>query len=193
MSKTEKDNLKMKPSSDKKHGLCDFEFIPIHLAIMYLSVILCLLHLALGIMLIIFGNYINSGVFALWAITNKPWPAIELENISSTEKDVVFLQVVCWVCGALNFVPVFFMAWLAITYSSLILSPEPWTWLQWNRERKDAMDYIINVDKENDSSQRDEMKLWKTMTLKQRNDIEKYNQEGMFSLKKLDQEILTYV
>ena len=118
----------MKPSSDKKHGLCDFEFIPIHLTILYLSMILCLLHLALGIMLIIFGNYINSGVFALWAITNKPWPAIELEDISNTENDVVFLQVVCWVCGALNFVPVFFMAWLAISYSSLILSPEPWTW-----------------------------------------------------------------
>ena len=190
MSKTEKDNLKMKPSSDKKHGLCDFEFIPIHLAILYLSVILCLLHLALGIMLIIFGNYINSGVFALWAITNKPWPAIELEDISNTENDVVFLQVVCWVCGALNFVPVFFMAWLAITYSSLILSPEPWTWLQWNRDREDAMYHIINVDKENDSSQRDEMKLWKTMTLEQRNDIEKYSKEGMFSLKKLDEEIV---
>ena len=153
--------------------------------------LLCLLHVASGIMLIIFGCCFDSGVFALWAITNEPWPAIATEDdMSSTRNYVVFLQVACWVCGAINFILVFFMAWLVITFSSLIFSPKPWVFEQWNKERKYAINWITGADKKKHVRQRDEMKLWKTMNLSQHNELEKYNQEGMFKLKKLNPELV---
>ena len=175
----------MEPTSAKKHGLCDFEFVLHHLLSMYLSALFCFLHLSMGIMLIIFGNFTNSGSFALWAITNKPWPAIVMtDDLKSAANYLLFLQWTCWICAAICFVLVFFMACLGLNYYSLICSPRPWVKQSWNKARKDATDAIEFPYRDEDKHETEdsgvEIKLWKTMTTEQRAEMAKYHPEGMF-------------
>ena len=70
-----------------------FKLFPLHTWIYILYVVLAILLPIFGTLLILCGNYTNTGYFSLFAILNYPWPKLKLEDPNYTATSLELLQV----------------------------------------------------------------------------------------------------
>ena len=87
---------------EKNHGLPEKKqhllgtacsLFPIHMWLYCLYIVLALLLPVFGTLLIICGNWINSGYFSLFALLSRPWPKLQVEDASYEKTVLQMLQV----------------------------------------------------------------------------------------------------
>ena len=66
---------------------------PLHAWLYFLYIALAILLPIFGTLLIICGNWSNTGYFSLFAILNYPWPKLKLEDPNYTATSLELLQV----------------------------------------------------------------------------------------------------
>ena len=66
---------------------------PLHAWLYFLYIALAILLPIFGTLLILCGNYTNTGYFSLFAILNYPWPKLKLEDPNATATSLELLQV----------------------------------------------------------------------------------------------------
>ena len=69
------------------------KLFPLHAWLYFLYIILAILLPIFGTLLIICGNWSNTGYFSLFAILNYPWPKLKLEDPNYTATSLELLQV----------------------------------------------------------------------------------------------------
>ena len=69
------------------------KLFPLHAWLYFLYIVLAILLPIFGTLLIICGNWSNTGYFSLFAILNYPWPKLKLEDPNYTATSLVLLQV----------------------------------------------------------------------------------------------------
>ena len=69
------------------------KLFPLHTWLYILYVLLAILLPIFGTLLILCGNYTNTGYFSLFAILNYPWPKLKLEDPNATATSLELLQV----------------------------------------------------------------------------------------------------
>ena len=69
------------------------KLFPLHTWLYILYVVLAILLPIFGTLLILCGNYTNTGYFSLFAILNYPWPKLKLEDPNATATSLELLQV----------------------------------------------------------------------------------------------------
>ena len=77
-----------------KHPLgTSCKLFPLHAWLYFLYIVLAILLPIFGTLLIICGNWSNTGYFSLFAILNYPWPKLKLEDPNYTATSLELLQV----------------------------------------------------------------------------------------------------
>ena len=77
-----------------KHPLAtSCKLFPLHACLYFLYIVLAILLPIFGTLLIICGNWSNTGYFSLFAILNYPWPKLKLEDPNYTATSLELLQV----------------------------------------------------------------------------------------------------
>ena len=105
-----------------------FKLFPLHTWLYILYIVLAILLPIFGTLLIICGNYTNTGYFSLFAILNYPWPKLKLEDPNATATSLELVQV-----GTIFVFPQFFASnersfsarLLDIWFLLLVLRPLP--------------------------------------------------------------------
>ena len=69
------------------------KLFPLHAWLYILYIVLAILLPIFGTLLIVCGNYTNTGYFSLFAILNYPWPKLKLEDPNYTAPSLELLQV----------------------------------------------------------------------------------------------------
>ena len=69
------------------------KLFPLHAWLYFLYIVLAILLPIFGTLLIICGNWSNTGYFSLFAILNYPWPKLKLEDPNYTAISLELLQV----------------------------------------------------------------------------------------------------
>ena len=69
------------------------KLFPLHTWLYFLYIVLAILLPIFGTLLIICGNWSNTGYFSLFAILNYPWPKLKLEDPNYTATSLELLQV----------------------------------------------------------------------------------------------------
>ena len=69
------------------------KLFPLHAWLYILYIVLAILLPIFGTLLILCGNYTNTGYFSLFAILNYPWPKLKLEDPNATATSLELLQV----------------------------------------------------------------------------------------------------
>ena len=69
------------------------KLFPLHTWLYILYIVLAILLPIFGTLLILCGNYTNTGYFSLFAILNYPWPKLKLEDPNATATSLELLQV----------------------------------------------------------------------------------------------------
>ena len=88
----EKDNSNLPEKT--KHPLgTSCKLFPLHVWLYFLYIVLAILLPIFGTLLIICGNWSNTGYFSLFAILNYPWPKLKLEDPNYTATSLELLQV----------------------------------------------------------------------------------------------------
>ena len=126
--------------------------------------------IAMGIFLIICGNYANTGYFAIFAITNNPWPAVIIDAFDETTAAVEMLQLTCWISG---FFCLFFsvvLMYIVIVNHRLMFSQQPYNRSMWNKIQMDTNRCLVEAGVRDEEVEEQASRL----TLKQKNDMMKY-------------------
>lgn len=92
------DNEKLKVK--EAHSCSDgHSFFPKFKAIFGILIFSCICLFLIGIFLIIGGNWANSGYFAFFAITDRPWPNKTVKDRDAVLSTLKFLQASLWFSG----------------------------------------------------------------------------------------------
>ena len=81
------------------------KLFPLHAWLYFLYIALAILLPIFGTLLIICGNWSNTGYFSLFAILNYPWPKLKLEDPNYTATSLELLQVSLIIITKENFFP----------------------------------------------------------------------------------------
>ena len=66
---------------------------PIHMWLYFLYIVLVIVLAVFGTLLILCGNWTNTGYFSLFAMLNWPWPKLEVEDANYHAAVLELLQV----------------------------------------------------------------------------------------------------
>ena len=89
----EKENDSNLPEKTKHPLGTSCKLFPLHVWLYFLYIVLAILLPIFGTLLIICGNWSNTGYFSLFAILNYPWPKLKLEDPNYTATSLELLQV----------------------------------------------------------------------------------------------------
>ena len=93
MSNTKENRLKTLGEKEKHKFNTGCSLFPIHMWLYFLYIALAVILPIFGTLLIICGNYSNTGYFSLFAILNYPFPGLKVEDPNYTASSLEVLQV----------------------------------------------------------------------------------------------------
>ena len=93
MSTTKENQLKTLGEKEKHEFNTGCSLFPIHMWLYLLYIALAVILPIFGTLLIICGNYSNTGYFSLFAILNYPFPGLKVEDPNYTASSLEVLQV----------------------------------------------------------------------------------------------------
>ena len=89
------DDLKYK----KAHTFSDAgRFFPLHRNLFIMNIFFFIVLIVCGVLLILCGNYGNTGYFSFMSLTNK-YPGVAVADEVTTALTLEFLQLSCWIGG----------------------------------------------------------------------------------------------
>ena len=85
----------------KRVHTCDdgCKFFSNHQILFILYCVFDLYLIVCGPMLLVCGNWANTGYFSLWTLTSNVWPDVRVENEDRTAAYLELLQLSCWIIG----------------------------------------------------------------------------------------------
>ena len=104
--------------------------------------------LPLGVLLLVSGNWLNSGEFGMEAVASEPWPNMEVEE---KVQQLIILHSCCligWILGFFMLLNVFFNVWTSAALWTLIYDKLPWARERWNQARVAADGFLRKVREE---------------------------------------------
>ena len=93
MSNTKENRLETLGEKEKHKFNTGCSLFPIHMWLYFLYIALAVILPIFGTLLIICGNYGNTGYFSLFAILNYPFPGLKVEDPNYTASSLEVLQV----------------------------------------------------------------------------------------------------
>ena len=115
-----------------------FSLFPIHTWLFIIYIITVIILAVFGTLLLINGNFANTGYFTFQAIVNNPWPKLEVEDEDHHAMALEFLQLTCWICGFFFWLFALYLVYVIYVYNSLLWAARPWDRQVWNGIRFDA-------------------------------------------------------
>merc|ERR1711990_911920 len=115
------------------------KLFPLHAWLYFLYILLAIL----GPLLIICGNWSNTGYFSLFAILNYPWPKLKLEDPNYTATSLELLQLACWISGFFFWFFALYLVYAIVVYHKLLWARKPWDRQAWGGVRKAADDVLV--------------------------------------------------
>ena len=115
-----------------------FSLFPIHTWIFIIYIITVIILAVFGTLLLINGNFANTGYFTFQAIVNNPWPKLEVEDEDHHAMALEFLQLTCWICGFFFWLFALYLVYVIYVYNSLLWAARPWDRQVWNGIRFEA-------------------------------------------------------
>ena len=143
---------------------------PIHTWLFFLYFILAIVLAVFGTLLIINGNWANTGYFSFHAIINWPWPKVEVEDQDYHAMALEFLQLTCWICGFFFWLFAIYLVYVVYVYYNLLWVAMPWDRQVWNGVRV-AVNEVLVQGKVRDETQGDQ---FSRMNKKQQQDMKKF-------------------
>ena len=116
---------------------------PIHTWLFFLYIILAIVLAVFGTLLIINGNWANTGYFSFHAIINWPWPKVEVEDQDYHAMALEFLQLSCWICGFFFWLFAIYLVYVVYVYYNLLWVAMPWDRQVWNGVRVVANEVLV--------------------------------------------------
>jgi len=147
-----------------------FKLFPLHTWLYILYVVLAILLPIFGTLLILCGNYTNTGYFSLFAILNYPWPKLKLEDPNATATSLELLQLACWISGFFFWLFALYLVYAILVYHKLLWARKPWDRQAWGGVRK-AADDVLRKGKVRDE---DEVEQFERLDKKQQEEMVKY-------------------
>ena len=124
-----------------------------HTWLFFLYVLLLVNLVIFGVLLIIFGNWANSGLVSFYAIINSPWPKIELEEENETVFAIEFLQLSCWISGFFFCLFAIYDLYVLYVYYKLLWPSYPWNSNNWNNVRLSGNRMLVKSKVRDESTQ----------------------------------------
>ena len=104
------------------------------------------LGLVLGIMLLIAGSWAETGIIAILALDQGPWPGIEIEDFTSHEFSIAFTQHVGRIAGSiLLLISLYFFVTAKVLYD-LLFDKDPWNQSTWSAIRREADKILVQSE-----------------------------------------------
>jgi len=119
------------------------KLFPLHASLYFLYIVLAILLPIFGTLLIICGNWSNTGYFSLFAILNYPWPKLKLEDPNYTATSLELLQLACWISGFFFWFFALYLVYAIVVYHKLLWARSPWNREAWGGVRKAADDVLV--------------------------------------------------
>jgi len=147
-----------------------FSLFPIHTWLFFIYIITAIILAVFGTLLLINGNFANTGYFAFQAIINNPWPKLQVEDEDHHAMALELLQLTCWICGFFFWLFALYLVYVIYVYNSLLWAARPWDRQVWNGVRV-AANQVMVQGKVRDET---EDKQLNRMNRKQQEEMAKY-------------------
>ena len=148
MSTNKEQKLKTLGEKEKHQFNTGCSLFPIHMWLYFLYIALAIILPIFGTLLIICGNYGNTGYFSLFAILNYPFPGLKVEDPNYTASSLEVLQVrlggrvhpqlTCWVSGFFFWLFSIYLVYAITVYHRLMWAALPWQRAAWGGVRTAA-------------------------------------------------------
>ena len=102
----------------------------------------------LAVLLLVSGNWLNSGEFGMEAVHSKPWPNEKVEEHEEQQNILHSGALIGWILGffmLLNFV---YNVWTSFALWTLIFDKFPWARERWNQARVATDEFMGKVREE---------------------------------------------
>merc|ERR1719430_947095 len=146
-----------------------FSLFPIHTWLFFIYIITAIILAVFGTLLLINGNFANTGYFTFQAIINHPWPNLQVEDEDHHAMALELLQLSCWICGFFFWLFAIYLIYVIYVYFSLLWVVRPWHRQDWNEVRVAANHVLAAHDKRFDrmnKKQQEEMSKYKRPQVK---------------------------
>ena len=120
-----------------------FSLFPIHTWLFFIYIITAIILAVFGTLLLINGNFANTGYFAFQAIINNTWPKLQVEDEDHHAMALELLQLTCWICGFFFWLFALYLVYVIYVYNSLLWSARPWDRQVWNGVRVAANQVMV--------------------------------------------------
>ena len=147
-----------------------FSLFPIHTWLFFIYIITAIILAVFGTLLLINGNFANTGYFTFQAIINNPWPKLEVEDEDHHAMALEFLQLTCWICGFFFWLFALYLVYVIHVYNSLLWAARPWDRQAWNGVRVAANQVMVQAKVRDET----EDKQFNRMNKKQQEKMSKY-------------------
>jgi len=159
-----------------KHPLgTSCKLFPLHVWLYFLYIVLAILLPIFGTLLIICGNWSNTGYFSLFAILNYPWPKLKLEDPNYTATSLELLQLACWISGFFFWLFALYLVYAIVVYHKLLWARRPWDRQAWGGVRKAADDVLCRGEVRDE----DMMEQFERMDKEQQEEMVRYKRPLM--------------
>ena len=96
----------------------------------------------LGVLLLVSGNWLNTGEFGMEAIASKPWPDKEVEEFNEQQNILHSCALIGWILGFFILLNFLYNVWTFVALGSLIFDKLPWARERWNQTRVAADEFL---------------------------------------------------
>jgi len=131
-----------------------FSLFPIHTWLFFIYIITAIILAVFGTLLLINGNFANTGYFTFQAIINNPWPKLQVEDEDHHAMALEFLQLTCWISGFFFWLFSLYLVYVIFVYNSLLWAARPWDRQVWDRVRVAANQVMVQGEVRDESEDR---------------------------------------
>ena len=104
--------------------------------------------LPLGVLLLVSGNWLNSGEFGMEAVASRPWPNLEVEEQEQQLKILHSCALIGWILGTFMLLNFLYNVWTFAALGTLLYAKLPWARESWNQARVAADEFLSKVREE---------------------------------------------
>jgi len=132
----------------KRHLFKDATLFPMFFTMFSFRLVAACVMLPLGVLLLVSGNWLNSGEFGMEAVASRPWPNLEVEEQEQQQKILHSCALIGWILGFFMLLNFFYNVWTFLALGSLIYAKLPWAREGWNQARVAADEFLSKVREE---------------------------------------------
>ena len=102
----------------------------------------------LAVLLLVSGNWLNSGEFGMEAVHSKPWPNKVVEQHEEQQNILHSGALIGWILGFFFLLNFIYNVWTSFALWTLIFDKFPWARERWNQARVATDKFMKKVREE---------------------------------------------